>query len=91
MTSAADAVRAQHIAKLRAALEAEESDPARGTDRKDIARALRIVDNFRPDEDYEHVLRLRDSGDPRWHQAGTHVQVAAALYERQRAAANPTN
>ncbi len=79
-----DATRAQHVAELRAALEAEEVKPHRQSGVKDDARVHRITDDFRIDEHYEHLLRLRDDRDQRWHDAGPRAQMAAAMYEAQR-------
>jgi len=47
-------------------------------------RARRIAADFRPNEMYDQLLELRDNHDPRWVDAGRSVQLACALYERQR-------
>ncbi len=47
-------------------------------------RARRIADSFRPDARMHHLLDLRDNRDPRWADAGRSVQLAAAMYEKQR-------
>lgn len=54
---------------------------------QDVKRAERIADDFQPSEHYDHLIQLRDSDDPRWQQAGTHTQIATAMYEQQRATA----
>ncbi len=79
-----DATRTQRVAELRAALEAEEVKPHRQSGVKDDAIVHRIADDFRIDEHYEHLLRLRDDRDQRWHDAGPRVQMAAFMYEAQR-------
>ena len=82
-----EAARARQIALLRAALASEERRRDGQHGLKDIARTQRIAAAFRINEDYEYLLQLRNSGDPRWHQAGNRAQLAASMYEEQRTAA----
>lgn len=83
--------RAEAVAHLRAALESEERKPSRQHTAKDVARVHRAIDAFRVDDFYERALELRDTQDPRWHDLGLHGQVAAAMYEAQRTAAQHPN
>jgi hypothetical protein len=48
---------------------------------KEVARAKRTAADFRTNEDYEHLLRLRDTDDPRWQQVSHVSRMGAALYE----------
>ena len=83
-------VRDEARAGLLAAFAGEDKRRARYGEDKELARADRAARNWHPDDQYEHALSLRDSGDPRWHQLGSRMQMRAAWYEQQRADANRT-
>ena len=52
---------------------------------KQVTRAKRTAQDFRRNDDFEHLLRLRDSGDPAWQQMPTVARIGAALYESDKA------
>lgn len=58
---------------------------------KHEVRAQRIAADFRPNEDYEHLQKLRDSNDPRWQQVSDVSRIALGLYESDRATHDAIN
>jgi hypothetical protein len=54
-------------------------------------RRQRIAADFQPNPNYDRLLKLRDAGDPRWGAAGRSAQLAASMYEAQRATTTETS
>lgn len=52
---------------------------------KHVARARRSADTFKPNEQYEHLLRMRDTGDPGWQEVSASVHLRLAMYEADKA------
>ena len=56
----------------------------RGDDNKERRHAERVAAEWQPNPQLEDLLKLRDTGDARWRQAGSGVHIAVGVYERRR-------
>ena len=54
-------------------------------DDKGTRRAEQCAADWKRDEGYEHLARLRDNGDPAWRQLPPGSRIALGLYEQGKA------